>query len=113
MAKFIIAFQIILNLSGVGFFMYGWYFNNLVILIIGGTILILDDVLTVYSGAMNIIGPTIAWIIVAIFISPWWYSLFWSSLIFNILGVPGSIIKIFTFKQRVQRLEEAQKYSNL
>lgn len=111
MARLIIAFQILLNLSGVGLFLYGWYFGNFSVMVIGGIILVADDVMTVYSGAMNILGPLIAWGVTSFFLSPWWYSLFWSSLVFNILGVPGSIKKIFTFKKRVEQLEEAIRYA--
>lgn len=111
MAKFIITFQILLNLSGVGLFLYGWYFGDFTVMVVGGIILVADDIMTVYSGAMNILGPLIAWGVASFFISPWWYSLFWSSLVFNIFGVPGSIKKIITFKKRVQQLEEVMQYS--
>lgn len=112
MPKIILALQIVLNLSGVGCFLFGWYWGHFEIMVAGGVIMVLDDIFTVYSGALNIGGPLIAWAIAAYFISPWWYSLFWSSLVFGIMGVPGSIIKIFTFKQRVVQMEDAYRYSN-
>lgn len=113
MAKYVLALQILVNLSGVGLFLYGWQFNNLIVMVIGGIIMVVDDFITVYSGAINIMGPVIAWGVVAFFLSPWWYSLFWSSLIFNIMGVPGSIITIWTFNERVRQMEEAKSNADL
>ena len=112
MGKYIIGIQILLNISGVGLFLFGWYFGNFTVMIIGGAIMVVDDFMTVYSGAMNIMGPVIAWAVVAFFLSPWWYSLFWSALVFNIMSVPGSIIKIFHFKKVVQQAEEAMRQSD-
>ena len=112
MGKYIIGFQIILNISGVGLFLSGWYFGNPTIMIAGGVIMVVDDIMTVFSGAMNIMGPAIAWAVAAFFLSPWWYSLFWSALVFNVMNVPGSIIKIFTFKRVVQQAEEALRPSD-
>ena len=113
MEKYIIGFQILMNLSGVGLFLYGWFFGNFTVMVVGGVIMIVDDIMTVFSGAMNIVGPAIAWAVASFFISPLWYSLFWATLVFNIMNVPGSIKKIFTFKQYIQQLEDTARYSGL
>ncbi|OGJ37429.1 MAG: hypothetical protein A2383_02425 [Candidatus Pacebacteria bacterium RIFOXYB1_FULL_39_46] len=92
--KYILKIQGLLELSVLLFF-YGVYAGNEAIWILGGVLMLIDDVIAMALGVLNPIAPIMLAIIFAIFIQPWYLALFWSIAVFAVLGIPGAFVKLF------------------
>lgn len=99
MATIIIIFQGLFEILGLGSFLTGYFVNLNSLMIIGGLLVVLDDVIEIYLGSLNPLFPVILAIFLAIFFRPWYIGVFWGSAAFKILGIPTSIMKIFAPKK--------------
>ena len=64
-------------------------------MIIGGTILVVDDVVDIYLGVLNPVFPVILASVLAYFVTPWYVGIFYGSAAFSILDIPLAVKKTF------------------
>lgn len=83
----------ILGLSG---FLVGYFADIKWLLITGGLLVVLDDVIEIAMGILNPVFPVILAIVLAFVFSPWYVGIFWASSAFKVLNIPSSLMKIFT-----------------
>lgn len=89
----IIRFQGLLELSVI-IFLVGFFIGSPIITIVGGILMVINDILEVYVGALNPLFPIILAVILASIISPWYVGIFWSQAVFHVLGIPTAILKV-------------------
>jgi len=58
------------------------------LMMIGGIVLVVRDVVGVLLGVLSPGFPIILAIILAIFVNPWFVGVFWASAVFALLGLP-------------------------
>lgn len=90
----VIRIQGLLELS-VLLFLLGILVNVPALVIIGGILMIIDDLLGMFTGALNPLFPIVFAIILAFIIKPWYLGVFWSTAIFSVIGLPTAFRKIF------------------
>jgi hypothetical protein len=98
----IIIFQGLFELIGLSNFFIGYFVDLRWLMVIGGIIVVLDDVIEIFMGILNPLFPVILAIILAILFTPWYVGVFWASAVFKVLGIPTSIMKIFA-PQKIMR----------
>jgi endogenous inhibitor of DNA gyrase (YacG/DUF329 family) len=72
----------------VGLFLFGFFLNIKSLVIIGGCLVILDDVVAIKSGILKPLFPIVSAIILALIIKPFYLGIFWSSAIWHIISIP-------------------------
>ena len=92
----IIIIQGLFELLGLGGFLSGYFADIWWLMVLGGCLVVIDDVIEIAMGVLNPIFPILLAIALAIFISPWYVGIFWASAAFKVLGIPTSIKKVFT-----------------
>lgn len=92
--KNIILIQGILGLISVILFLFGYFFDYQVVMIIGGLLLLLDDFLDFFAGALNPLFLVIFAVLLASLITPWYVGVFWSAAVFRVFDIPTNILKI-------------------
>ena len=95
MSTIIIIFQGLFELVGLGSFLAGYFIGLKWLMLIGGVLVVLDDVIEIFMGILNPLFPVILAITLAIIFNPWYVGVFWASAAFKVLGIPTSFIKIF------------------
>lgn len=103
MQKMIIVFQGLFELVGLSAFLLGYFIGIEWLMIFGGIMVVLDDVIEIFMGILNPIFPVILAIFLAIIFSPWYIGIFWASTVFKILGIPTDLIKIFTPQKIIEK----------
>lgn len=83
------------ELVGLGAFLGGYFFDIRWLLIVGGCLIVLDDVIEIGMGILHPLVPVILSAVLAVVMSPWYVGIFWASAAFKVLGVPASLRKIF------------------
>jgi len=91
----IIIFQGLFEIIGLCTFLFGYFGELKWLMIIGGILVVLDDVIEIFMGILNPLFPVIFAIALAIILTPWYVGVFWASASFKVLGIPTSFIKIF------------------
>src|SRR3989304_3685031 len=91
----IIILQGLFELIGLSCFLIGYFADLKLLMIIGGILVVLDDLIEILMGILNPLFPIILAIILAIIFTPWYVGVFWASAAFKVLGIPTSFIKIF------------------
>lgn len=104
MKKMIIVFQGLFELVGLSAFLLGYFIGIEWLIILGGIMVVLDDVIEIFMGILNPIFPIILAIILAIIFSPWYIGIFWASSVFKIIGIPTYLIKIFTPQKIINKI---------
>lgn len=85
--RFLAAYNVVSLIA----FVVGYFAHIHWLLILGGTLLVLDDIMEMITGMLNPLFPIIAAIIVAILFQPWYIGVFWSIVPFKIVSLPRSI----------------------
>lgn len=76
-------------------------------MILGGIIVVFDDVMEIFNGILNPIFPIILALALAIVFTPWYVGIFWTSAAFKVMGIPGYLTMIFAPDKVI---EKAQGY---
>ena len=106
----VIMFQGIFEIVGLSSFLGGYFLEIQWLFLLGGCLIVLDDIIEVSIGILNPIFPILLAVILACFITPWYVGIFWASGAFKILSIPSSIQKIvFSIrKQSIHHKESAK-----
>jgi hypothetical protein len=95
MAIYIMIVQGLVELLGVGGFVV-WYLTDMWwVMVVGGLVMVLDDICDVSLGTLNPLFPVVFAIVLAMIIDPWYVGVFWSLACFKFLDMPGALAKIF------------------
>ena len=92
----IVFIQGLFELVGLCSFFVGYFADIWWLMIVGGCLVILDDVIEISMGILNPLFPVIFAIVLAILFTPWYVGVFWASSAFKVLGIPTSLRKVFT-----------------
>ncbi len=93
--KAIAFIQGLFELIGIVGFLAGYFVEIWWLMILGGCLIILDDIIEIVTGILNPGFPVMLAIFLAALISPWYVGIFWASAAFKVLGIPISIRKVF------------------
>lgn len=107
MPTVVIIFQGLFELIGLGSFIVGYFIGLKWLMLFGGILVVLDDVIEIFMGILNPLFPAILAIVLAIIVTPWYVGVFWASAAFKVLGIPTSFIKIFApqkIKEKASRM---------
>ncbi len=106
MLKSVILIQGLLELLGLSGFLVGYFTDIWWLMVVGGCLVVLDDVIEISLGVLNPIFPILLAIILAVLLMPWYVGVFWASAAFKVLGLPNSLKKIFKPGQLAVKVEE-------
>lgn len=84
-------FSSILSLLALSSFIYGFFAEQRAFAISGGVVLILLDVVAIWVGVLKPLFPLLFAIVLALLVKPWYYGVFWSCAVFQILNIPAYI----------------------
>ena len=85
----------VVELGGLVLFVGGYFTGISQLTVVGGLVLVVNDIADVFMGILNPIFPVILAIALAIFLHPWYIGVFWASAVNNALNIPTNIIRIF------------------
>lgn len=88
--------QGLFEIVGLGSFLYGYFSGVNWLMVVGGCLVIVDDLIEMFLGILNPLFPVIVAVVLAIIFKPWYVGVFWGSAAFKILGMPGMITKLIT-----------------
>ena len=106
----IIILQGLFEIIGLGSFFIGFFIELRLLMIIGGILVVLDDVIEISIGILNPLFPVILAVVLAIIFTPWYVGVFWASATFKVLGIPSSIIKIFAPHKIMMMASRSRKF---
>ena len=78
----IVIIQGAIGIIGLAAFLVGFFQDISLLMIVGGTSLVIDDILSILSRALNPIVPVILTVSLAIVFEPWYEGVFWASASF-------------------------------
>lgn len=90
----VIRIQGVLELSGPILFFAGILAEETSLIIAGGILMFILDILTTFLGVLNPFVIIIFGVFLGFIIDPWWYGVFWVFCIFFIINIPNAIRKI-------------------
>jgi hypothetical protein len=106
--------QGLFKLVGLGGFLVGYFADIWWLMMLGGCLVVLDDVIEMGMGILNPFFPILFAIVLANLLTPWYVGVFWASAAFKVLGIPISLIKVFAPRrfamQALQRAEITRTY---
>ena len=102
----IILIQGIFEIVGLSGFVTGYFMNMRWLIILGGCLVVLDDIIEIGMGVLKPLFPILLAIVLAIVFSPWYVGIFWASAAFKVLGIPASFLKIFTPRRFIAKTME-------
>ena len=103
MAAAVVFVQGLFELVGLGGFLIGYFGGIWWLMVIGGCLVVLDDIIEMSMGVLNPLFPIVLAIGLAIVLTPWYVGVFWASAAFKVLGIPASLKKLFAPKQFAAR----------
>ncbi len=106
----IVVFQGLFELIGLGSFLFGYFADLNLLMIIGGILVVLDDVIEILMGVLNPLFPIILAIALVIIFSPWYVGIFWATASFKVLGIPTSLIKIFQPQRIIKKATSSKSF---
>ena len=104
MATTVVFVQGLFELVGLGSFLGGYFGGIWWLMVLGGCLVVLDDVIEISMGILNPLFPVALAILLVIVITPWYVGVFWASAAFKVLGIPASLKKVFAPKQFAARV---------
>jgi len=112
--ELVLRIQGLVEFSGVGLFFVGLFVGEPIVSVIGGLIMVLDDLFEMAMGILNPLFPVLFATVLATLIDPWYMGIFWSLAVFHVLGIPTSLIKIFRTKRWItsKNIESIEKLLN-
>lgn len=93
MEKSVIRIQGLLELSVILFLM-GIFTGTGSLVVAGGIIMLINDVIAMGLGALNPLFPIILAIALGVIIQPWYVGVFWSLAVFHVLDLPNAFKKV-------------------
>jgi len=87
--------QGLFELAGICSFLCGYFLDIYWLLLLGGCLIVTDDLISVSLGALKPHFPVLLAVILAIIFTPWYEGVFWASAIFKIFNIPFSALKVF------------------
>ena len=90
----IIFIQGLFELVGLGGFLFGYFADIWWLLLLGGCLIVLDDIIEIGLDILNPLFPLLLAIILAFIFTPWYVGVFWASAGFKVLGIPTSLRKV-------------------
>jgi hypothetical protein len=99
------------ELCALAFFFVGYFTSVHWLMLIGGIILVLDDIYEMYIGILNPLFPIVFAVFLSVLLDPWYVGVLWASAGFKILNVPVDLRRIFS--PRTVALEVMEKAGDL
>ena len=84
-------FSSLSSLLALSSFIYGVFAEQRAFAIGGGVVLVLLDVVAIWVGALEPLFPLLFAGVLALLVKPWYYGVFWSCAVFQILNIPAYI----------------------
>ncbi len=106
MAIFVCFLQGAFELLGLTGFLIGYFMDIGWLMILGGVLIVADDVVEVFQGILNPLFPVVFAVALAFWFTPWWVGVFWASAGWKVLGVPTALRKIFTPRRHIAKAVE-------
>ena len=103
--------QGLFELAGLFGFLTGFFLDVGWLVIAGGCLIVLDDLIEIGMGVLKPLFPVLLAIVLAVLLTPWYLGVFWASAAFKVLNVPASLMKVFT--PRAFRAKATTKVSSL
>lgn len=88
--------QGLFELVGLGGFLVGYFAHIWWLMMLGGCLVVLDDIIEIGMGILNPLFPVLLAIVLANLLIPWYVGVFWASAAFKGLDIPISLRKVFT-----------------
>ena len=107
----IVFIQGLFELVGLVGFLFGYFAEVWWLMVVGGCLIVLDDVIEIGMGILNPLFPVVFAVVLAVFMTPWYVGMFWASAAFKVLGIPTSLKKLFTPRRFV--MEVLQRTNHL
>lgn len=95
-SSWILRFQGLIEIAGPSLFIIGFFIDSQWMILLGGGISVLYDVLQIAMGVLNPLFPFGLAIILVFIFSPWYIGVFWGSAGFGLLNIPTAMIKVFS-----------------
>lgn len=113
MQKLVIVVQGLFELIGLGAFLTGFFLEIGWLMVTGGILIVLDDVIEIATGILNPMFPVVLAVVLAIIVTPWYVGIFWASSGFKVLNIPTALIKVITPKKILEKaMSQARGYDN-
>lgn len=77
-------------------FIAGYFADLYLLMLIGGILLVIQDIFSMVQGILNPIFPIILAIVLAMVFTPWYVGVFWSVAASTILNIPTDIRRLRT-----------------
>lgn len=107
---FVLVLQGAFELVGLLSFLIGYFAQTTPLLLFGGILVLLDDVIEIFMGILNPLFPVLLAIVLAIIFAPWYVGVFWASAALKVLGIPGSFRKIFAPHKLIEEVEHRPRF---
>ncbi len=92
--KAIILLQGLFELLGLAAFLAGYFGDVWWLMMAGGVLVVLDDVIEMAMGILNPLFPLLLAAVLTVVLTPWYVGIFWASAAFKVLGIPTSLLKV-------------------
>ena len=109
MAIFVCFLQGAIELLGLTGFLVGYFMEMGWLMILGGVLVVADDVVEVLQGILNPLVPVLLAIALAFVFTPWYVGVFWASAGIKILGVPTAFQKVFSPRRFIAKALQRSK----
>lgn len=100
----VIFLQGLFDLVGLGGFLGGYFAKIWWLMVLGGCLVVLDDIIEMGLGILNPLFPIVLAVFLASLLSPWYVGVFWASAAFKVLGIPTSLRKVFTPRRMLEKV---------
>lgn len=110
MPKIIIVTQGLVELLGLGAFLAGYFADIWWLMMAGGILVVLDDILEMAMGILNPLFPLLLAVALAVVLAPWYVGVFWASAAFKVLGIPTSLLKVAAPEKVLARVKKQTGY---
>lgn len=91
----VIVGQGLFELLGLTGFLAGYFLHLGWVMVAGGILVVLDDIIEIALGALNPVSPVLLAIVLAVILTPWYVGIFWASAAFKVLNIPTSFRKVY------------------
>lgn len=104
MAVAVCFFQGLFELVGLGSFLGGYFGEIWWLMVFGGVLAVLDDVIQIGMGVLSPGFPVLLAIVLASVFTPWYVGVFWASGGFKVFNIPIIFRQVFTPRSYAARI---------
>ena len=97
--------QGLFELLGLIAFLAGYFSDIKWLMVTGGVLVVLDDIIELGMGILNPTFPILLAVVLALIFTPWYVGVFWSSAGFKVLNIPTSLMKVFAPRRLLSEAE--------